>query len=121
MTQEDYRLRWGIPRGAALAVPELRQARRAIDSGAITHDHLAAASDKARNAARPRKAPAQQTTPAQRVHARRPGDHSILPDGAARADGRDAVRTRFYQQAYRALKRGDPEPMAAYRAAYPRG
>lgn len=124
MTQEEYRARWGLPRGAALAIREVREARsaiirHAIDSGALTHDHLAVATEKARAAARPDNAPASKAAQAKRVQARRPGDHSLLPDGATRASGRDAVRTRLYQQAYRALKRGNSELMAAFRLAYP--
>lgn len=120
MTHAQYRERWGIPARIALAGRGTRallsdQMRELIASGSLTHDHLPAATASARKTGRRRKAPVDAAAQRHRVASARPGDHSKLPAGAKRADGRDADRARKYQIAYRAAKRGAPEPMARYR------
>lgn len=106
LTPDEYRARWALPRLTPLAGRATREARsqvirRQIESGALTYDHLPTATDAAREAGRPRKVPAQAAAQSERVRKLRPGDHSHLPPGAKRADGRDADRAREYQRGYR--------------------
>ncbi|SDJ88618.1 MucR family transcriptional regulator [Billgrantia gudaonensis] len=123
MTHADYREKWGIPRrypltGTATRETLSQQMRDQIDAGVLTHDHLPDASQAARQAGRSRKRLVDDERHRRITAERRPGDHHRLPPGAKRADGRDADRRREYQIAYRALKRGDSEPMQRYRARY---
>lgn len=120
MTHDDYRDKWGIPRRYPLAGTSTRetlstQMREQIDSGRITYHHLPQASDAAREVGRRRKQPVDDARHRQRVAEARPGDHSRLPPGEKRADGRDADRAREYQDAHRSQSNGNPRPMEAYR------
>lgn len=101
-----YRDKWAIPASRALAGLEYREKhaaklRRMIADGTMTPAH-AKATDAAREAGRRRKVAWQAETHAATVAAIRPGDHSLLPAGSKRADGRDADRAREYQKSYRA-------------------
>lgn len=125
MQHQDYREKWGIPKRYALAGTATRallaeQMRDMIATGALTHDHLPTATTAARDAGRSKKTQADAERHQRAIAALRPGDHSLLPAGARRSDGRDATRAREYQIAYRALKNGDPEPMRIYREQYNR-
>lgn len=120
MRHQDYREKWGIPRRYALAGTATRallsdQMHDMITAGTLTHEHLPVATAAARDAGRRSKTPADAERHRQTIAALRPGDHSRLPAGSRRANGRDADRARNYQIAYRALKNGDPEPMRIYR------
>lgn len=117
MTADDYRGKWQLPRLAPLSGTAYREKRseiirRQIEDGALTYDHLADASEKARAAERPRKVVADAKAHSERMKKYRPGDHHRLPPGAKRADGRDADRAREYQQQYR-LKHQSSEDLSA--------
>lgn len=123
MSHQNYKEKWGIPRRFALAGTQTReilaqQMRDYIDSGRLNHDHLHKAVEASRLAGRTRKMAIDDQKQRERVAHKRPGDHSRLKPGSLRADGRDADRAREYQKAYRALKKGDPEPMKRYKEAY---
>lgn len=145
MSHDDYRQKWGIPKRFALAGTATReklseQMHGYIETGRLTHDHLDSAVEAARAAGRGQKAPVDLKRQSEMTAAIRPGDHSILPPGAKRADGRDADRAREYQQqrrtqtkpkwsesperqkeaqkAWRALQAGDPMPTLKYMARY---
>lgn len=109
MNTASYRERWEIPAGEPLASDGYREAHRAklgrlVAMGVVVRDP-AAASEAARRAERPTKVPQQAAEQSVRVAVHRPGDHSLLPPGAKRADGRDADKAREYQRAYRAQKK----------------
>lgn len=118
----DYRDRWGIPAGAALAGVEWREAAaaRALAlrvAGVIgSPEHLARATEAARTAARPTHRVTAAVEPVRLALRRvRPWDATLLPPGSVTANGRDADRVREYQRAYRARGAGNPEPMRLYR------
>ena len=123
MNQDEYRDKWGIPRTLALATPAFRaqkreQLRNQVASGVLTYDHLATASDPKNRAPMTPKTAATRAAHSALVKQLRPGDHSKQAPGAKRSDGRSNDRAREYQQAYRALKSGNPALMQAYRAKY---
>lgn len=120
MSHDDYRQKWGIPKRFALAGTATReklseQLKEAISKGAFTYDHLDSAVEAARTAGRGRKAPIDQKRQSEMVAAIRPGDHSKLPTQAKTADGRDVLKRREYQQAYRAEKNGEKGALKRYR------
>lgn len=119
LTHNEYRDKWGLPRGTPLMGKESRRkrsliARQLIDQGAIDYSHLPRAVEASRTASRGRHVPAVKEEQSRLMSELRPGDWSMLPAGSKRADGRDAERAREYQRAYRSLKKGDPEPMRLY-------
>lgn len=145
MSHNDYRQKWGIPKRFALAGTATReklseQMHGYIETGRLTHDHLDSAIEAARAAGRGQKAPVDLKRQSEMTAAIRPGDHSILPPGAKRADGRDADRARQSQQqrrsqekpkwsesperrkeaneAWQALQEGDPMPLFRYTIRY---
>lgn len=110
LTAATYREKWGLPRRRGLAGLAYKAARREIINQMmaekrLTHWHLEAAREAALGNRDRRKAPADAAAQSARVAARRPGDHSLLPPGAKRRDGRDAEKIRLYQREYRARKR----------------
>lgn len=112
MSHNDYREKWGIPRRYALAGTATReclseQMRDQIRSGHLTLEHLPAANLAAQHAPRPQKMPVDRERQAIMVATRRPGDHSMLPPGSTRADGRNAERHRLVQRIRRARDRGE--------------
>lgn len=125
MTHDDYREKWGIPKRYPLSGTVTREAlslqmQDQITSGRLTYDHLPSAVEAARRSGRRRKALVDDVRHRKLITEERPGDHHKLPPGAKRADGRDADRSREYQIAYRALKRGNPVHMQRYREKYRR-
>ena len=108
----QYRERWQIPAGAPLASEGYRAAHRAklerlIADGTLRRDPTAASVAAIGSERRPRT-PQQIAEQAERARQNRPGDHSKLPPGARRADGRDADRARLYQKEYRRQKSERP-------------
>lgn len=98
-----YREKFNLPARSPLAGLLYRAAHRdklkqQINSGQLTYDHLAAASDMARDAGR-----GQRTNYdlAEQAHRAENLPRQQLPTGARRADGRDADRAREYQREYR--------------------
>lgn len=123
MSGDEYREAHALPRGLPLASDSYRETRRqilaqSIATGAMTRPDQADLVEAARAAGRPDKTPSDKEHHRKIVQALRPGDHSLLPDGARRANGRDAVREREYQRAYRAKRNGDPSAMDAWIAKY---
>jgi hypothetical protein len=105
ITARAYREAWHIPAGAALAGLAYREARaeiaaRLIAEGSLIPNH-AAANEAAREAGKRSKVAWQAADHAAIIEAARPGDHSRLAPGSKRRDGRDADKTRQYQQDYR--------------------
>jgi hypothetical protein len=103
-----YRDKWAIPASRALAGQNYREQhslklRRMISDGVIEPAHDKA-TEKACKAGSRTKVAWQADQHAMNVATRRPGDHSLLPPGAKRVDGRDADRAREYQRAWRAKK-----------------
>lgn len=110
MTPNDYRDRWELPRGTPLAGHATRKLRseiikQTISDGAMTYEHLPVAMKLAQQAQRPQKTPASAAAHSARIAELRPGDHSKLPPGAKRADGRDADRAREAQRLRRLNKK----------------
>ncbi|UQI41913.1 MucR family transcriptional regulator [Vreelandella venusta] len=145
MSHAEYRQKWGIPKRFALAGTATReklseQLKEAISKGKFTYDHLDSAVEAARTAGRGQKTPLDKKRQSEMVSTIRPGDHSILPSGSKRADGRDADRAREYQkqrraqtkpkwsesperrkeanEAWLALQEGDPMPLFRYTIRY---
>jgi predicted transcriptional regulator len=125
MRSAEYRAQWGLPRQTPLMGRALREAHRAVMRANIQDGRI----DQPAHAARVRplanqmpsrrgsRAPAAQDARRRGLAAIRDrADPRQLPSGARRASGDDADHKRAYQRAYRALQRGDPEPMARYRA-----
>ena len=108
MTARDYRERWQIPSGAPLAGITYRRTRSEIAVRLIANGSLSPAFEAATKAAVDAgcrsKVSWQSADHLSVVKAVRPGDHSRLPDGSKRADGRDADNARQYQRDYRAAK-----------------
>lgn len=103
-----YRDKWAIPASRALAGRDYREQhsaklRRMISDGSLIPAHEKA-TEAAKEAGSRRKVTWQTAAQAARVAALRPGDHSLLPAGAKRKDGRDAARARDYQRLYRARR-----------------
>ncbi|MGM0783915.1 MAG: MucR family transcriptional regulator [Pseudomonadota bacterium] len=116
---DDYREKWGIPRRYALAGTATRetlsrQIRDQINNGRLDYSHLPNAVCAAREAPRPRKAPADDARHRQRVAEVRPGDHHRLPPGSRRSDGRDADHAREYQRARRRELAGEKGAMREF-------
>lgn len=112
MTPDEYRARWGLPNTAPLAGQATRRARsevaqQMIADGRLTYDHLPRAAAAAQAVPRD-KSPIARRAQADLMRALRPGDHSKLPPGAKRADGRDADTARAAQQ--RRRQRPDRTP-----------
>lgn len=123
MTPDEYRQRWGIPRTRGLAgrgtsAERSRIMRDMIDSGRLTYDHLPTASNPETRAPMTPRVPADSARQSALAKSVRPGEHSRIPSGGRRVDGRDADRAREYQQAYRAQQAGDQGPMQRYRERY---
>jgi len=108
MTAVSYRLKWGLPSSEGLAGRAYRAQQSAKMSRMIAGGMIVPAHAKATEAARAsgtrRKVDWQAVLHSADVGAARPGDHSRLPPGAKRTDGRDADRAREYQRQYRARK-----------------
>lgn len=123
ITQDEYREKWGIPRTLGLAIAALKEVKRdqALKmhaDGVLTVDHLPSASDPRTRRPTNQRAKASRKAQSELAKRVRPGDHSKLPPGSKRLSGRSADRAREYQQAYRALNDGDPQPMIEYRKQY---
>ncbi|MBM2884080.1 MucR family transcriptional regulator [Chromobacterium phragmitis] len=123
MSSDDYRERFQLPRGEPLVSSEVSETRRRllldmVADGRVQRPDQAELTAAARGAGRPDKTPEDKRRHRAIIQQRRPGDHARLPDGAKRADGRNADRAREYQQAYRALRAGDSGPMEQYRRKY---
>lgn len=123
MTPDEYRDKWGIPRGRGLAGRSTRRtlARQAGDmwqTGILNGKHLKDAARQIDYDARAGKQPASDAEQKRGVHRAKPWDSKKIPTGGKRRDGRDALRAREYQRAYRALKQGNSGLMDAYRKKY---
>lgn len=108
LTSEEYRELHALPAMTPLAGQEYRRAHREkIErlqaTGALTYDHLPAATAKAASAAKPKMGVAK-IEHAARIAELRPGDHHKLPPGAKRADGSDADHEREMQQFRRSVQ-----------------
>lgn len=120
LTPNEYRDKWGLPRGTPLMGQKSRKIRSNImremmDCGKMTHWHLPDACERARRVSRGKYVQAVKEAQSSLAATVRPGDWSRLPPGSRRANGKNADREREYQRAYRALKKGDPEPMRQYK------
>lgn len=105
LSPDEFRDKWGIPRTAPLAGLNLRAKRRDIAIESIATGRLVPAHTKASEAASGAERGKQgwvRAAHAARIAELRPGDHSLLPPGAKRADGRDAGLAREYQRKRRA-------------------
>ncbi|KQQ40481.1 hypothetical protein ASF61_06935 [Duganella sp. Leaf126] len=105
---DEYREQWGIPAMTPLAGAAYREAGRqrllAMQrDGVLTYDHLPNATAKSKVSIREKVGVAKAEHSAL-VTKIRPGDHSRLPPGAKRADGRNADHRRQYQIDYRKRK-----------------
>ncbi|HCU0229319.1 TPA: MucR family transcriptional regulator [Proteus mirabilis] len=107
MTLSDYRDKFNIPATTPLAGVAYRQKhreklQRIIDEGKIDYSHLSTATELAVGSERSQRRDfdlAEQSERASNI------EHNLLPDGAKRADGRDAIKSREYQRSYRAIKK----------------
>lgn len=107
MTLSDYRDKFNIPATTPLAGVAYRQKhreklQRIIDEGKIDYSHLPTATELAVGSERSQRRDfdlAEQSKRASNI------EHNLLPDGAKRADGRDAIKSREYQRSYRAMKK----------------
>lgn len=109
LSKRQYRERYDLPADGALTSRKIRNSisdgvRTAIADGRITYDHLPRALEAARAAPRRVSGAGRDARSAATTFAR-PGDHSQLPIGARRADGRDAAVARIAQQRRRAIRR----------------
>jgi hypothetical protein len=111
----DYRDRWCIPRGGALAGLATRailsrQITEIREQGIINNEHLP---DAAKNIDYSMRSKNSQVSVL--AHESWLADNRIEPDGG-RSDGRDTDRARAYQRAYRSLREGNHKPMSDYMA-----
>lgn len=110
LTSEGYRELYALPAMTPLAGQAYRRAHREKlermqATGALTYDHLPAATVKAAAAPKPKLGVAKLEH-AKMVSELRPGDHHKIAAGGKRANGRDADHEREVQQRRRSAKRG---------------
>jgi hypothetical protein len=109
MAAKQYREKFDLPASVPLAsVSYCKQARRKtnerIETGSMNYDHLPLAVDEAKKSGRGFIASASRQARSEAAKRARPGDHSMLPPGSKRADGRDADRARETQRKRRMRK-----------------
>ena len=122
---DDYRDKWAIPRGRALAGQVTRNilSQQMIDAreqGLINNDHLADAAKNIDYPQRAKKVGASTLEHKNWLAENSPWDANKIKPGGKKSDGRDADRAREYQRAFRAMKAGNVELMARYRAKHER-
>ncbi|WP_084679429.1 MucR family transcriptional regulator [Curvibacter lanceolatus] len=105
ISADEYRLEFKIPAGQPLCSPEYSAAhqekiRRMQANGAISYDHLPAATEAAKS--RPR---VERVDLAKQAERARMIPRQQFQPGEKRADGRDADRAREYQRAWRAKQK----------------
>lgn len=123
MTAADYREKWAIPAGRGLVGSATRDKLQSSTSrrwvnGDLTGEHLADAAKHIDYGNRANRVTASDRHHRERLEKAKPWTKNQLPAGSTAAGGRDAVRRREYQRAYRAQRDGDDSLMIAYRAKY---
>jgi hypothetical protein len=108
LTAAEYRQRFDLRAREGIASASYRArkkeaARGLIETGVLCYDHLPRAVEAARHAGR-RMSPSARDAQKASVAEARPGDHSRLPPGAKRRDGRDAAWARIAQERRRAIQ-----------------
>lgn len=121
MSSAEYRTKWALPAGTPLAGRSFRDKRSAIASRLVAEGKIGQFAEQAQTRAwgsdRTPRVNWERAEQAARATANPP--YVPLPSGEPRRDGRDPERAREYNAAWRAERRGDPEPMRLYRLRYP--
>ncbi len=120
---DEYRDRWAIPRGRALAGQSTRktlssQMHDYRERGLIDNEHLAEAAKNIDYSNVTERVLASKTEHKEYLERDPPWEKNKISPGGKRIDGRPAGRCREYQQAYRALKAGDENLMLRYKEKY---